>query len=478
MDLNVNTSSYVLISKQYFSRYVLTYEVLPLELCYQINNENLFDNESLRALVSQGKISNKDIILELSNHHIEPYISLSVLQRVGFMTQEDIDSFRERSYENYNVHALQYFTLEKPENGSDKELSILPPVAVDRFDFSKRMAFTDAVMALMYDRLTNTGLDIGNEIEAHSGNSDDLLGFLLNISGVSLSQKDLAADFFRICTQFNIDCGWSATEVVSVFEEDARCEVKESEEFVRWVSTVRRLLNHEEVNVTFTDEGNITLRAMTLVLLNPDTDNLDAMKLSLGDELGTQVYQLACIFAMARTGYSFFNADQRADLGEARRLLQLINAKLNNPVDLNAASIIDIQEPQEEEFLVNKISWLTEETTEEQDTVFSINGIKPMAGFNLNLIFRESKSLALRVIDANGPKGMDKFKGQFALNMLSVQKDLPAFLRFEVSDKGLYLTLPVAWSEEHHNLKDNLENLFSLLAPLKLAQKSSSIEAG
>jgi hypothetical protein len=82
------------------------------------------------------------------------------------------------------------------------------------------------------------------------------------------------------------------------------------------------------------------------------------------------------------------------------------------------------------------------------------------------------------IIDANGPKGMDKFKGQLAHNMLSIQKYLPESSRFEVVDKGLFLTLPLTWAEENHDLKDNLENLLSVLTPLKLAQKSSSIDAG
>ncbi|HIH0919218.1 TPA: hypothetical protein ACYHT6_003472, partial [Vibrio cholerae] len=82
------------------------------------------------------------------------------------------------------------------------------------------------------------------------------------------------------------------------------------------------------------------------------------------------------------------------------------------------------------------------------------------------------------IIDANGPKGMDKFKGQLAYNMLSIQKYLPESSRFEVVDKGLFLTLPLTWAEENHDLKDNLENLLSVLTPLKLAQKSSSIDAG
>ncbi len=484
MDLNANTSSYVLIPKQYFSRYVLTYEVLPLELCYQVNNENLFDCESLKALVSQDKISNKEVILELNSNHTKPYISLSELRRVGFITQENIDFFRERSYENYDVQTLEYFILERSEDSKGETVSILPPAAVDKFDFSKRMAFTDAVVGLMYECLINTRLAIANKIEDHSRNTAELLDFLLDFSGVPLSQSALAADFFRMCTLFNVDSGWSATEIVSVFEQDACCEVKGSDEFIRWITTARRLLNHEDVNVTFTDEGNITLRAMTLVLLNPDLENINAMKQAQGDELGIQVYQLACLFAMARTGYSFLNAEQRSSLGEARSLLQSINAKLNNPYNAVAESTVERHEDTKELAdgrSVNSIldiSWLTIETMEDQETVISINGIKPMAGFNLNLVYRENMRLALRIIDANGPKGMDKFKGQLAHNMLSIQKYLPESSRFEVVDKGLFLTLPLTWAEENHDLKDNLENLLSVLTPLKLAQKSSSIDAG
>lgn len=483
-----NTSSYILISKRYFSRYVLTYEVLPLYLCYLVDGRNFFNGEMLNRLLSQKMISDKDVVLELRQQDSSSYISFLDLLDVGFTSQDGLDTFLERSYENYDVRKLHCSVLSTPVTLIEPAPEITPPVPVEKLDFSNRMAFADAIVGLIHDQLVNNK-ESNLVLENYPEHFENILNALLIVKDVTPVERNIAATFFKLCTQFNINIGWNPKNVVDAFEQQANKSIAESTEFTRWLLTARKLLNGEDVHVPFTDNGNITLRAMTLVLLNPEVQNLEAIKQALKEEIGINVYQLALKFAKARTGYSYLNAELRSEIGDARSFLQQLNARIHNLVDMQPETALTQTEslaPREiqdfssdqnsDEKNILRYPWLTKEADNEQGVIISINGVKPMSGFNLNLVYQTNQKLSLRVIDADGPKGMSKFKGQLALSMLMIQKDLPVLSRFEVRDKGLYLTLPLSWIETR-DLKDKLNALFLALRPLGIEQKSSMISS-
>lgn len=483
MKSNLNTSYYVLISKRYFSRYVLTYEILPLYLCYLVDGGWGFSNETLNTLLSQKKISDKDVVLELRNKNPISFISFSDILNIGFSSQDSLNTFLERSYENYDVKQLNCSVLSTSLTANFHVPEIKSPAPVDKLDFSARMAFFDAIIGLIHDQLVNNK----ESNLLHENHPRNILDILLMVKDKAPVERDIAVHFFKLCTQFNINMGWSPKDVVDAFEKQANKPVTESTEFTRWLLTARKLLNGEDAHVPFTDNGNITLRAMTLVLLNPEVQNLEAIKQALKEEIGINVYQLALKFAQARTGYSYLNAEQREKIGEARSLLQQINARIHNIADIQPETILtqtenlvseEVQDissnHNNDERDILRYPWLTKEDYNEQGVIISINGVKPMSGFNLNLVYQTNQKLSLRIIDADGPKGMSKFKGQLALSMLMIQKDLPDTSRFEVSDKGLYLTLPLNWIETS-DLKNKLNTLFLALRPLGIEQKSSMI---
>lgn len=488
MELNSDKSIYVLIPKKYFSRYVLTYEILPLYLCYQINGKVFFDNKTLDVLLAQEVISDKEIILKIKREINTSFIAFSEVLEAKFLSQESLETFVERSYENYDIQELKCSVLKFSSALAEKvPVNIIPPEEVNKLDFSEHMALVDAVTGLVNEYIVHHPENNLNESIFPISPEEMLDKFLIDHKSNSLEQS-IAQVFFRLCTQFNINSGWNVVDILDTFEELVGGSIRETSEFSRWLVTIRKLLNGENVQVPFTDQGNKALRSIALVLLNPLIQNLEAIKQTLKDEIGDEVYALAIKFANARTGYSYLSAEQRKKSGHLRKFLQQLNAQLHNYSGVQPESEKTVAIKTEPEIVKKDLnvttgdkpdvlnsSWLIEEEVNEAEKVLKVKGIKPISGFNLNLLYKPNESFSLRVIDSAGPKGMSKFKGQLVLNLLSIQKELPAGCRFEVNDKGVFLALPSSWIESN-DLKEKLITLMQTLKPLGLEQKSSKIK--
>lgn len=484
MVFHSNTSCYAMISKRYFTRFVLTYEVLPMSLCFGVNGCKTFDHETLQSVLSQGKISDREVIVGLDGTNLQPFLSFSSVRNVGFTDQKALEAFLDRSYENYDPRLIPSYVLESTDAIKNTELELSEPNAMDKFEFSDSMALVDAVVGLAHEKLA-TEPPVRQKLEMCHGQSDEVVRALLAGQIKDSKQLALAISFFKVCSEFNIDRGWEPREVVNRFSKVTESDVAGSEEFFVWVKTAGKLINNEEVPLVFNDHGNVTLRAMTLVLLNPEQKNLDAMKQSLGSDLGEGVYGIAKIFVQARTGYSFLTADQRNRIGGNRAFLQNLNASLRNPemaIEESRAAeyhseYLDHSEHSEpvSEMKLSDYPWLTVESDDDDTQIAQIQGVKPMAGFDLSLVFK-GDSLAWRIIDANSPKGTGKLKGQLALNMLKVQSSLPDNVRFEVNENnGVFVVLPSDWVFSNE-LGSELAAVLPCLIEIKAAQKSSRMD--
>ncbi|MFB0777751.1 hypothetical protein [Aeromonas salmonicida] len=479
MDLHTKAATYALISKKYLTRYVLTYDVLPLDLCYEVNGNRFFGSEILNNLLVQTKISDKEVVLELKEESCTSYVPISDLLSLGFTTQMSLDLFKERSYENFDVGLLNCRVIEAPRGTSGSDIYITPPVQIDKFDFSKKMALGDAVTALVHNQLLQGGWP-NETTERGLFYKDEVIGFLLGTAAAEPAKKEIAASFFILCARYNIDKGWPTGEILDTIDRTSSTTIRQIPEFDIWLSTSRKLLNNEERHIKFSDDGDIILRAMMLVLLNPEQRNLEAMK----ESIGNNVYRLAEKFILARTGYSYLCSEERVKIGEARTFLQKFNARFHNPVE----ELLAQSDEWHEEFspakglqtetgtgsrgmVLHQYAWLTFGEENEHGKVIKINGIKPYAGYSLDLVHHETLGLLLRIIDESG---MDKYKGKFIQELIDVQKDLPEALRFEKYEHGLYLTLPALWLDTE-GLKDKLEHIFTILRPLGLEQKKSAI---
>lgn len=475
MEMTPNTTCYVMLSKRYLSRYVLTYELLPLEYCFDVNGQKVFDRPTMHSLVNQGKVGDKNVVVGLTQQLGGSYLPYSNISNIGFADQDSLNMFVERSYENYDSSTIECYALTSGNEPSELAIDIVEPPIIDRHTFTLKMALNDAIVAATHSHLLAYP-QFAAALPNFQGNAEQLLSAILTSYLDDTNQLAIAIAFFKTCSFFNIDAGWQLIEVVENFKKRLPQEAN-SDDVKRWFDTAQKIINNEDVNLIYSDDQNIALRAMILVLLNPEKDNINAMKVSLQEHLGEKVYSLANIFVGARTGYSYLSVEQRNML-EDRKQLQLLNASLyNNASDEPTSEPVEqipTQEqisPDENIFILDQEPWLKSASPD----IFQLCAVKPMAGFDLSLEYKPESFFAWRLIDANGTKGMEKLKGQLALNLLLIQGKLPAGVRIEViQDRGLYITLPLVWAKEA-DLKNKLQCILDDLISIKIAQKSSKL---
>ncbi len=461
---------YALILKKYFTRYALPYEIVPVVLCDKVNGHFLFNYEILESLISQNMIKDEYIIIKTSCENNSQYISFSNVEKIYFLSQDSFDLFYERSYENYDISLINAEILNVSKPNSDMEITIDVAKKIDRNEFVDEMALKDAILRILFKKIQNNSYDVYSKIIKEKESLSEILKLIFSSS--NSVETEMRVIFFKICSKYNVGFGWNPLDLIADFKEHVSEEIRESNELLKWIQVVTKIINGENVNLLFDDSGNITLRAMTLVLLNPELDYLENLKKNSTLSIGDNVYQLSCDFVEARFGYSFLNYKQR----------NLTHLKGFNFTDIisyiyRLPDSIDRVEDNNDlyKFEVFKYSFLSIISEEDNKIECAISGIKPISGFNLNLIYLGvDKKIYLRIIDRDGPKGMTKFKGKFIQDIVELQKDLPEGSRFEVTDAGLMLLLPNCWFE-NPNVINNFHNLFKVLKPLGVEQKSSLI---
>lgn len=473
MDLNsLDKYKYTLISKKNFTRYALPYEIIPVFLCDKVNDNFLFDYEILESLISQSLIKDDSIVIETSfENNNSKYISFSDIEKIYFLSQDSLDLFYERSYENYDISLINAEILNISKPKSDMEIVIDVAKKIDRNEFVDEMALKDAILRVLFKKIQDNSYDAYSNIIKEKESLSEILKLIFGNS--NSIETEMRVIFFKICSKYNVSFGWNPFDLINDFKEQVSEAIGNSNEFLKWIEVVAKIINGENVNLLFDDSGNITLRAMTLVLLNPELEYLENLKKNSKLYIGEEVYKLACDFVEARFGYSFLNSAQRnlnnfnfSDVISYIYSLQDSIDSFDNTYDQNN---------DDSNFDISKYSFLSITLEGENKSEFSINGIKPISGFNLNLIyFGIDKKVYIRIIDREGPKGMSKFKGKFIQDIVEIQKDLPEGSRFEINDAGLMLLLPSCWFESS-NLIDCLRDLFQVLKPLGIEQKSSLI---
>lgn len=472
MDLiSLDKYKYSLISKKNFTRYALPYEIIPVVLCDKINDQFLFDYEILESLISQDLIKDDYIVIKTScENNNSQYISFYNIEKIYFLSQDSLDLFYERSYENYDISLIsaEILTVSKPK--TDIQITIDVAKKIDRKEFVDEMALKDAVLRILFKKIQNNSYHDDSGIIKEKESLSEILRLIFNNS--NNLETEMRVIFFRICSKYNVSFGWNPFNLITDFKKQVGEEIRNSNEFLKWIEVVTKIINGENVNLLFDDSGNITLRAMTLVLLNPELEYLENLKKNSNLSIGEEVYKLSCDFVEARFGYSFLNSTQR-------NLTNLNNINFSDIISYIYRlpdSIGHVENNNDhDKFEISKYSFLSIMLEEDNKIECAITGIKPISGFNLNLIyFGLDKKIYLRIIDSDGPKGMLKFKGKFIQDIVELQKELPEGSRFEVSDAGLMLLLPNCWFNSP-NLKDSLSGLFQVLKPLGIEQKSSLI---
>lgn len=478
MNTNQTFNSYLIIPKKYFSRIVLPYEVLPLSLCCKVNGEYYLNRDTVGFLFHKNILNEDYVVISCPHKNDLQYKSLSEILTVFFVSDVALKSFIERSYSNFDPYELKLDVLSEIDSVASCELELLDPVDVDKIALSEDMSFADALTRQLHKLLCKSD----NEYQISDLNFSSIYDLAISIIPFNFDsevEEKITYTFFKTCTKYNIDKGWPEGRVIEDFNVDEIDKSLIFEEYEKWRKVVDRLIKGENLKVPFTDEGNIVLRAMTLVLLNPSLKSLRIMKESLGADLGDKVYSLSKCFAEAREGYSLLDYTDRKIIGKSKQGFQELAAKIYNTLREGGASELPI----EHNFLNNaegksntnlasneliNESWLVQHSLNCGQSIYTIKGVRPLSGFHLH-ITHEDELLKFFIIDYR-EKGPDKLTKSFLLKLLQVQVKLPSGLKFCLDEQGLYLLLPHKWQLDS-SLKGEFENILDILEPLKLKRK-------
>ncbi len=446
--------SYLIIQRKLFTRLVLTYEIILDSWGCTVNESNLFNSEFIQYFIDSGKFSDDLVILELFQiQEKRAAYSFSSLRRVIFNSESSYQFFRERNYENFDVSSLNCYAFpyqKTNEIGAELVLNY-PSNPTNKND----LVFSDGIIALVFNELSFGVIPELNLRKSltNSNGIESLLFLLFNENEVE-DPNDIKVlnTFMALCLENSLDRGWDAEFVLHSLGERISKKISESEKFSVWKDKTNDLLSGRKVTIPLDDNGSVVLRAIMLVLLNPELDNLLTIKNTLANKIGDKVFCMAKKLILLRTGFSFFNFAERLKLGEARTFVRDLNASLYNKEfsDLyplpevneeKTAEIIPNSVPKNEKLALSSVTFLSRlDDKFEGNDVYSIVGIVPNSGFNAHLIEKVSGEVFIWLIDRRVTKN-SKYKGKMAIDLLQIQSSLPCELRFEVDDQGVYLRL-------------------------------------
>lgn len=456
-------SSYVVVTRKYFSRLVLIYEVLLDSQCYRINDTTIINADEALNFVQSGQFTDDLVLLEIVKSIQKKAYSLSGLRKIWFATYDARDIFLDRSYANFDVEKLNcdVVALVQQDICSEAIIITTPPKVSNKSDFVTE----DGILALVYEKLITEPYSIvpmkndflrGNHV-------NNMMDYLFGSQSLSVLELEVQRAFSQQCLINSLDYGWDAYNVLNSLNEQLSKSVKNDHQFEVWFKKVQALITgNSPLDIPLDDNGSHVLRAIILVLLNPELDNLVAIKTQLGENIGEEVFKIAKSFVLLRAGYSLFEFQQRERLGDNRTFLQDLNAALHNKdfsifaetgdYGVQDESSIESEAQQyevailadEPRFLVSGIEYLSKsEDNLEGFNTYLIDGLIPNAGFNTKLLETQnsdSTQLFYWLIDRRADNG--KYKGKIGIDLLQIQSNLPSDYRFEVDASGVFLRLP------------------------------------
>lgn len=472
-------NNYLIVPKKFFSRFIMPYEILPMFLFCQVGGESYVSKNILDTLLNEGTLNEKYLVISVLHIREESYINFSDISAVHFVNEFALQEFLSRSYSNLEPSMLKLEVLAKGVVDTQKKLDFIEPEGLEKESIANSLRLGDALARILFINISNEGEEFFQKINFSS--TYNLTMCLFPSEFKSELEKNIAYSFFQICVKFNIDKGWPQEKVIGELIEGGINKPLITEEYNKWKKVVDRLVEGEFINVPFTDEGNIVLRAMTLVLLNPTVKSLELIKESMGNDLGVQVYRLSIIFASAREGYSFLENNERETIKHLRSQFRFYLFEIYNFLcgdyspQLQEKNVSEEKNEDDISQLVPSVKelgdepWLEEISLFDGSLAYGIKGVRALSGFSLYI--QEDKDVLKFYIIEFTEKGQNKLTKSLLMKLLKIQAKLIAELKFLIDEQGLYLAIPKTWLYDS-TLEDNLKKIFLALEPLKLKRKS------
>lgn len=482
-------SSYLVIQRKLFTRFALPYEVILDSWCCTLNHESLVGGEVAQHFIDSEAFTEELIVLQLCQMvKAKPAYSFSQLEQVFFSSSDSLEQFYDRNYDNFDVNSLSCIALDKNETGRyEVSFNLEKP---SKPMIKPELVPNDGVLALIFERVSADS-ESTNDLKNLIKDKQDFQQFLLSLFDKEILSKadevEILEVFINLCFEYSLDAGWAPESILQSLHLQVSDQTRAEEKFQIWERKANDIFSGSgELAIPLDDEGSAILRSIILVLLNPELDNLVAIKESFGDKIGNKVFSTAKKLVLLRSGYSLLNHDERLKLGKSRTFVQDLNAALYNKElsslqdyklkveELFVRTPYVIEEPRigentekEATFSLAKVSFVRElEERLDDNKVYAIDCLVPNAGFKAKLIEKSNGEICFWLIDRRGDERSSKYKGKIGLDLLQVQSVLPSEFRFEVDIEGVYLRLP-EWVDSENDLLQVLKLACQELAFVK-----------
>lgn len=494
MDMEILHPTFVVLPIKSLKYLVLAYEVLPLSLCYKFNGTHYLSEFELSNLAQKIDFDSKYVALELSWESENEYISFNTIRKFLFKDEFTLEDFLSKGLGDFDLSSVILDLINIDKNNYNEFNNIENPILNSKYDFVKLMMKVDGLTALL--NITEDIFTLLNSSQLIS--CENILGILLGVEKKSNAESIIALLFAEQCFLYGADSGWKPLEIINNIMSDLPSELAENKNIKSWNSSVHNLISGKETKVSFEDSKIITLRAIILILLNPNIESIDRIIKSTDIPIGEQVACLAKRFAILRTGYSSFDSEQRNVDSVKRALIRdfrasYLNDKLSSFFsNLNGANTLE--KKNNELYLQNldvsadgfekqstdgslaveseKLHWMTQQK-HGIELQYHINGLEPLSGFCLYIKFDNLGEFPFIVIlDLTDAASEKKYTPGLCKQLLELQSELPVSTRFEKLKNEFVLTIRNKKSITELD-KLEVENIIRTLNRAKMLKKVS-----
>src|SRR5690606_12661579 len=129
----------------------------------------------------------------------------------------------------------------------DVELNVDLARKIDRNEFINEMALKDAILRIIFKKIKTSLSDIYFEIIKEKESLSEVLKLIFNNS--NNLETEMRVVFFKICSKYNVSFGWNPFNLIADFKEQVSEEIRSSNEFLKWIEVVTKIISGENVNL-------------------------------------------------------------------------------------------------------------------------------------------------------------------------------------------------------------------------------------
>lgn len=285
------------------------------------------------------------VILELKVDSADDWVvhPASAIQEIHFAKADDLEDYQARGFQNV-PNGLFTFTISPklfvPRDGPQTSACLSK---IDRGELKENYRRYDVLAGLLWSYIAqsrdSSTVEVFLKSTADLSQVDDISAAFDNWvqscidSGLlNTDEGILLTSYLQLFSEQDIDEGWASAAMLEALAERLPESVKRLQTFQKWYRYCKNVIGNQKEIVTLTDEGDVSLRAILLHLLNPDSEAIERMALR-DPAPGPRVLSIAASLAAARLGFAPLDASSKETFPGAYYLVSdLVAAFINKQI--------------------------------------------------------------------------------------------------------------------------------------------------